>query len=171
MLSGYSADGQKFCSLACCTYSPLGGFCGRCISETTIESPGSTSTVNFIVGTRMVDVRNRCPDCHSIVQRKLLLGFLFWWTLARYRVIYAGGEQYVGRRLKDKKYYKNPSAVISALVEDEGFELLEEATKLEIQGRVREAIAAYQRVADRYSHTPAGQDAQRSIDSLRAKVG
>ena len=54
--------------------------------------------------------------------------------------------------------------------EDKGYELLADATKLEVQGRVREAIAAYQRVADRYSHTAAGQDAQKSIESLRVKV-
>jgi hypothetical protein len=55
--------------------------------------------------------------------------------------------------------------------EDKGYELLADATKLEAQGRVQEAIAAYQRIADKYSHTAAGQDAQKSIESLQVKIG
>lgn len=54
--------------------------------------------------------------------------------------------------------------------EDEGYELLADATKLETQGRVQEAIAAYQRVVDKYSHTTAGADAQKSLESLQAKI-
>lgn len=55
--------------------------------------------------------------------------------------------------------------------EEEGYEVLARATKLETQGRVQEALLAYQRVADRYSHTAAGHDARKSIESLRAKIG
>jgi hypothetical protein len=58
----------------------------------------------------------------------------------------------------------------SAGTEDEGYELLADATKLETQGQVQEAIAAYQRVVDNYSHTPAGKDAQKSVEALRAKI-
>jgi hypothetical protein len=54
--------------------------------------------------------------------------------------------------------------------EEEGYELLSQATKLEVQGRIREALFAYQRVADRYSHTTAGYDARKSLESLRAKI-
>src|SRR5215469_16170692 len=53
----------------------------------------------------------------------------------------------------------------SAGTEDEGYELLSDATKLERQGRVQEALAAYQRIVDKYSHTAAGADAQKSIES------
>jgi len=59
----------------------------------------------------------------------------------------------------------------SSGTEDEGFELLDDATKLEAQGRVQEALLAYQRVVDKYSNTAAGQDAQKSIESLRTKIG
>ena len=45
-----------------------------------------------------------------------------------------------------------------------------EATKLETQGRVQEALAAYQRVADKYPDTAAGRDARKSIESLRAII-
>jgi len=59
----------------------------------------------------------------------------------------------------------------SAGTEDEGYALLHDATKLETQGRVQEALLAYQRVVDKYSHTAAGLAAQKSIESLRAKIG
>ena len=55
--------------------------------------------------------------------------------------------------------------------EDEGYDLLHDATNLETQGRVQEALLAYQRVVDKYSHTAAGLDAQKSIESLRGKIG
>jgi len=55
--------------------------------------------------------------------------------------------------------------------EEDAYRLLDAATKLEAQGRVHEALAAYQRIAERYSHTGAGRDAQVSIESLRAVIG
>lgn len=55
--------------------------------------------------------------------------------------------------------------------EDEGYELLSDATNLERQGRVQEALAAYQRIIDTYSHTAAGEDARKSLESLQATVG
>ncbi len=58
----------------------------------------------------------------------------------------------------------------SAGTADEGYELLHDATKLETRGRVLEALAAYQRVAHEDSHTAAGADAQKSIESLRARI-
>lgn len=54
--------------------------------------------------------------------------------------------------------------------EDKGYELLDQATKLEIKGRVQEALTAYQQIADRYSHTAAGLDARKSMESLRTKI-
>jgi hypothetical protein len=99
---GSSSGSEKFCSLACLTYSPLRNFCKRCLEETTNESPGNTTSVNLVIGTMMVDGRDRCPDCHSIVRRKLRLCLFFYYTVARYRVIYVEGSRYVGRRLKKK---------------------------------------------------------------------
>lgn len=55
--------------------------------------------------------------------------------------------------------------------EEEGYELLAQATKLELKGRIQEALIAYQQVADRYSHTTAGHDAKKDIESLRSKIG
>jgi hypothetical protein len=49
--------------------------------------------------------------------------------------------------------------------------LLDEATKLEIRGRLKEAMAKYQTVVETFGGTEASLDAQKSIESLRARVG
>jgi hypothetical protein len=49
--------------------------------------------------------------------------------------------------------------------------LLDEATKLESHGRVKEALAKYQAVVEKFRGTPASDYAQKSIESLRAKIG
>ena len=59
----------------------------------------------------------------------------------------------------------------SAGTEEEGYELLHDGTKLEAKGRAEEALALYQRIVDRYPHTAAGGDAQKSAESLRARLG
>lgn len=59
----------------------------------------------------------------------------------------------------------------SAGTEDEGYELLQDATRLETQGRIQEALALYQSIANKYSHGGAGKDAQKSIEDLQARTG
>lgn len=54
---------------------------------------------------------------------------------------------------------------------EQAFELLEKATKLEIQGQARQAVAAYQNVVEAYPGTEAAHDAQKSADSLRERRG
>ena len=54
--------------------------------------------------------------------------------------------------------------------EDVGYDALEAATKLETEGRVQEAIALYETIAQNYPDKPAGHDAQKSLESLREKV-
>jgi hypothetical protein len=51
-----------------------------------------------------------------------------------------------------------------------GYVLLQEATKLEAAGRVQEALAAYRKVAIEYAGMAPGGDAQKSVESLLAKV-
>jgi hypothetical protein len=51
---------------------------------------------------------------------------------------------------------------------DAGYELLQCALRLETKGQIQEALKAYEDVALRYAHTPAGQDAKKSIESLQA---
>ena len=55
--------------------------------------------------------------------------------------------------------------------EDIGYEALACATNLETEGRVHEALAAYQKIAERYPDTAAGRDAKKSHDSLQARLG
>jgi hypothetical protein len=55
--------------------------------------------------------------------------------------------------------------------EEQAVALLDEATKLETRGRVKEALAIYQTVVERFGGTAASHDAQKSIESLRAKIG
>jgi len=49
--------------------------------------------------------------------------------------------------------------------------LLDEATKLEIRGHLKEAMAKYQTVVERFGGTEASHDAEKSIESLRGRVG
>jgi hypothetical protein len=72
------------------------------------------------------------------------------------------------RRVKDT-YHIGP-AYTPVLTDNEGYELLGEATKLERKGHVQEALTAYQHIADTYSHTAAGYDALKSIEGLRATI-
>jgi hypothetical protein len=51
-----------------------------------------------------------------------------------------------------------------------GYELLNEATGLERKGKVQEALAAYQHVAEKYAGSDAARDAQKSIESLQTKI-
>jgi hypothetical protein len=54
--------------------------------------------------------------------------------------------------------------------EDERYELLNRATRLETKGRVEEALAAYRELMEKYPDSPAGQDARKSLESLEAKT-
>ena len=55
--------------------------------------------------------------------------------------------------------------------EEQAAALLDEATRLEARGRAKEALVKYQTVVERFVGTDASQDAQKSIESLRSKIG
>lgn len=55
--------------------------------------------------------------------------------------------------------------------DDLGYEALAEATRLEVAGRVEEALAIYHKVVTEFPASDAGRDAQKSIESLQAKLG
>lgn len=78
------------------------GFCVRCYSETTDESPGNTYSANF-VGTRLIGF-DRCSICGSIRQKKWLCFFVPIIPLEEYRVVYLERDllnaRYIGRKLK-----------------------------------------------------------------------
>ena len=99
MMGGYKVGTDRFCSLQCFTHSPTGTFCQACLDSTSPQSPGGTYTFNT-VGTRIFFSRDRCPSCHSIVQRKAFCAlFVPLIPLGSYRVIYTGPTQYIGRRV------------------------------------------------------------------------
>jgi hypothetical protein len=100
IVGGYRSGEDRYCSLPCFTASPLGNFCPECVDATTPDSPGGTFTFNT-VGTRLFFADDRCPKCHSIVQRKAVCAFFLpVIPLSRYRVIYVSGGRYLGRRLR-----------------------------------------------------------------------
>ena len=63
------------------------------------------------------------------------------------------------------------SATREVPLEARALALLDEATKLETRGRLKEALAKYEAVVERFGGTEASQDAQKSIESLRARIG
>lgn len=59
----------------------------------------------------------------------------------------------------------------SSIPESEAKKLLADATELEMQDRIEEAIAMYQRVMDEHPQTYASQAARKCIENLRPKAG
>lgn len=55
-------------------------------------------------------------------------------------------------------------------LENAGYDELDSATRLEAQGRLQEAAAAYQRIAERFSGMPAGGDARKSLENLQVRL-
>ncbi len=53
---------------------------------------------------------------------------------------------------------------------DTGYEVLALGTRLEMEGRVQEALVVYQKIIEQYPDTEASRDAKKSIDSLQAKL-
>jgi hypothetical protein len=101
--SSLKADGAAFCSNYCFTYSEMPGFCGKCSAATTDVSPGHT-LVGGLFGSVLTGAADRCPTCHSIVQRlRPIVFFIPLWFGAAYRVIYTSHTNYVGRQLKESK--------------------------------------------------------------------
>lgn len=108
--------------------------------------------------------------CHSVVQRKLLLGVVFFCTLDRFRVIYLGGTSYIGRRLRRPD--DPPDEVVLRTLEDDlpAEELFDQARLLECRRRFKESLAVYESVVRRYPHTAAAQGAEECIERLRVKA-
>ena len=81
------------------------GFCEQCRSSTADESPGDTTVVNLLFGTRLIGHDEVCPICGSVLQSKW-----FWIgvpiiPLGKYRVIWMkqglfSTNRYTGRRLR-----------------------------------------------------------------------
>ena len=54
---------------------------------------------------------------------------------------------------------------------DIGYEALAYGTRLETEGRVQEALVVYQAILEKYPETAVSNDARKSIESLRGKLG
>ena len=78
------------------------GFCYRCWSETTDESPGLMVTFD-LVGTRLLGRDEGCVECGSVVQSKWFCVIVPIVRLGRYRVIRLERRGYVGRKVKDPR--------------------------------------------------------------------
>jgi uncharacterized membrane protein YhaH (DUF805 family) len=69
------------------------------------------------------------------------------------------------------KYGQDPTLPQDDGTREAGYELLDKALRLERGGRIKDALAAYDDIARRYVQTTAGHDAEKSAESLRAKIG
>jgi hypothetical protein len=100
LFSKFRGDGAVFCSAYCLTFSAMPGFCQQCAAETDRSVAGEVS-VSELAGSMMFGAKDRCPRCHSIVQRKVryILAVPVGWR-ARYRVIYTSRATFVARELK-----------------------------------------------------------------------
>lgn len=54
--------------------------------------------------------------------------------------------------------------------EEDAYSLISEAVRLEVKGKFDEALLKYQEVVTRFRSTPAGNDAEKSIEALQAKL-
>ncbi len=61
--------------------------------------------------------------------------------------------------------------LISEPSEEVGCAMLERATSLEAKGQVRQAVLAYEAAVKEHPGTTAAQDAKKSLDDLRARLG
>jgi rRNA maturation protein Nop10 len=164
-LFGYKDATGIFCSSVCRDYFKHPGFCEVCLRQTIHVRAGDTTTFNG-VGTNFYGKSDQCPSCGSVVRR------LFWCLffvpvapLGKFRVKYCAPNNYISRRIR------RPNEVGANLdMEDEGQILMAEATKLEINGRVEDALIAYQHIAKKYPNTSVGNDAQKSFESLRSQT-
>lgn len=106
-------DGENhYCSKYCLENHRYPSFCKDCVSETTDESTGGTSSINGI-GTTLYGNASRCPHCHSVIKRK-------WFCilcipvvpLKRYRVKAVSAANHISRRLPDENLQASQFRVV-----------------------------------------------------------
>jgi hypothetical protein len=95
----------------------------------------------------------------SVLARGIYPGELLIWVVLSGIVV---------TKFRERKALEALEAV--GATEDERYELLNKATRLETKGRVEEALAAYREIMEKFPDSPAGQDARKSLESLEAKV-
>lgn len=106
-------DGEDhFCDKYCLENHRYPGFCKDCVSETTEESTGGTSSINGI-GTTLYGAASRCPNCHSVIKRKWFCIFCIPIVpLKRYRVKPVTSRTHISRRLPDEKCAESQFRVV-----------------------------------------------------------
>jgi hypothetical protein len=155
-----------FCSSACRNYYKHPEFCEVCLQQTIQIRTGDIGTFNGI-GTSFYGHRDVCPHCGSAI--KTLFGCFFFIPIVpqgEFRVKYVAPRRFISRRIR-----RSGEVAASLDADDEGRALLDQATKMEIDGRVHDAVLVYQHIARKYPRTSAGKDAQKSLESLRAIIG
>jgi hypothetical protein len=74
------------------------GFCAECRSQTTDESPGNTTTVNLVFGTRLSGHDDICGVCGSVLQTMWFWFVIPIFPMGKYRVRWVENG-YIGRRI------------------------------------------------------------------------
>jgi hypothetical protein len=102
-IGGRHKGDRFFCSKECYEWGTFPGFCGKCLSETTIGSLGGTARVNGI-GTTLWQSWYRkhvCPDCKSRVLRMWFSVFFLpvYPVSEKYRVKFMAPRRHVSRKL------------------------------------------------------------------------
>jgi hypothetical protein len=69
------------------------------------------------------------------------------------------------------RFFQGYSRRIPPRADEVEYEALAEANRLETQGRTEEALVAYQKIIESHPNTGAGHDAQKSLESLKARRG
>jgi hypothetical protein len=79
------------------------GFCAKCSSETTDESPGFVGSIYF-VGTRLIGRDIQCATCHATLQTLWFCLIIPLFPLGRFRVIYLGhgfmSSRFIARKVR-----------------------------------------------------------------------
>jgi hypothetical protein len=100
VIKGRTDEYGTFCSRECHDNFVHPGFCATCVHGTTPVSSGGTFTLNGI-GTRLYGSGDRCPICHSVVQRLFFcVLFIPLIPLGKYRVKYTAPNQFLSRKLQ-----------------------------------------------------------------------
>jgi hypothetical protein len=79
------------------------GFCAKCSSQTTDQSPGNIGTFYF-VGTRLIGRDIQCTTCGSTLQTLWFCLIIPLFPLGRFRVIYLGhgfmSSRFIARKVR-----------------------------------------------------------------------
>lgn len=96
----------NFCSRQCLEYCDHPGFCESCLSSTSPESAGNTSSVNGMIGALLRWRSDRCSRCGSVVQHKIYTVIVPLVPMGIYRVKYYSPNLYYSRRLSPEQFGK-----------------------------------------------------------------